>query len=120
MDGVEWLYAGASPIVPGGCTCPTMRPHLDWYKRIFFSEAYRHSIGVLDTNGNLILHIGSYGNYDSWHGPASKIKVGGDEIGLFVPRMMSGTDNYLCFQDWGERLAVLKLNYLAEETVQIQ
>jgi hypothetical protein len=40
--------------------------------------------------------------------------VGGDEIGLFIPRMISGTDNYLCFQDWGERLAVLKLNYHSE------
>jgi hypothetical protein len=65
------------------------------------------------------MHIGRYGNYDSWHGPQSKIPVGGDGIGLLVPRMMSGTDNYLCFQDWGERLVVLKLNYHAEEIVPI-
>ncbi|MFC1672210.1 hypothetical protein ACFL01_03645, partial [Planctomycetota bacterium] len=120
VTGAEWFYAGASPIVPGGCTCPTMRAHLDWYKRTFVSESYRHSIGVLDSNGNLIMHIGTYGNYDSWHGPKSKIKVGGDEIGLFIPRMISGTDNYLCFQDWGERLAVLKLNYHTVETTPIQ
>jgi hypothetical protein len=114
VSGAEWFYAGASPIVAGGCTCPTMRAHLDWYKRTFVSESYRHSIGVIDANGNLIMHIGTYGNYDSWHGPKSRIKVGGDGIGIFIPRMMSGTDNYLCFQDWGERLAVLKLNYHAE------
>jgi hypothetical protein len=119
IEGATWMYAGASPIVAGGCTCPTMRPHLDWYRRTFLSEAYRHSIGVLDSAGNLILHIGQYGNADSWHGPRSAVRVGGDEIGLLLPRMMSGTDNYLCFQDWGERLAVLKLNYHAEEAVGI-
>jgi hypothetical protein len=119
VEGAAWLYAGASPIVAGGCTCPTMRPYLDWYKRTFLSEAYRHSIGVVDANGNLILHIGRFGNADSWHGPRSAIKVGGDGIGLLVPRMVSGTDNYLCFQDYGERLVVLKLNYYAEESVAI-
>jgi hypothetical protein len=97
-----------------------MRPHLDWYKRTFLCEAYRHSIGVVDANGNLVLHIGRYGNYDSWHGPKSSIRVGGDEIGLFLPRMVSGTDNYLCFQDYGERLVVLKLNYHAEETAPVK
>jgi hypothetical protein len=120
LQGAAWIYAGASPIVAGGCTCPTMRPHLDWYKRTFLCEAYRHSIGVVDANGNLVLHIGRYGNYDSWHGPKSSIRVGGDEIGLFLPRMVSGTDNYLCFQDYGERLVVLKLNYHAEETAPVK
>jgi len=119
IEGASWIYAGASPIVAGGCTCPTMRPHLDWYRRTFLSEAYRHSIGVVDANGNLILHIGRYGNADSWHGPKSAIRVGGDEIGLFLPRMISGTDNYLCFQDYGERLVVLRLNYHAEGTVAV-
>jgi hypothetical protein len=119
MQGADWLYAGASPVVAGGCSCPTSRSHLDWYKRSFLPEAYRHSMAVLDSNGNLILHIGRYGNYDSWHGSKSKIPVEGDGIGMFLPRMISGTDNYLCFQDWGERLAVLKLNYHAEETVGI-
>jgi hypothetical protein len=33
--------------------------------------------------------------------------------------MVSGTDNYLCFSDHGERVIVLKLNYHAEETVGI-
>jgi hypothetical protein len=34
-------------------------------------------------------------------------------------RMVSGTDNYLCFSDRGERIIVLKLNYHAEESVGI-
>ncbi|MBA4387330.1 MAG: hypothetical protein C0404_05070, partial [Verrucomicrobia bacterium] len=77
IEGAEWLYAGASPIVVASCSCPTMRIHTDWYKRTFVPEQYRHSIGVVDTAGNLVLHIGQYGNFDSGNGPGSKIPVGG-------------------------------------------
>ncbi|MFC1672500.1 hypothetical protein ACFL01_05130, partial [Planctomycetota bacterium] len=119
VEGAEWLYAGASPIVCGECSCPTQRFHLDWYKRSFVPEAYRHSFGVLDTAGNLIMHLGRYGNYDSGFGAKSKVPIGGDNIAVFIPRFISGTDNYLVFSDWGERLVVLKLDYHAEESAGI-
>ncbi|MFC1671697.1 hypothetical protein ACFL01_01045 [Planctomycetota bacterium] len=119
VDGAAWLYAGASPNVSTGCSCPTQRMHLDWYKRSFVPEAYRHSFGVLDTNGNLIMHLGKYGNWDSAMGSKSKIRVGGDDIAVFVPRYISGTDNYLVYESWSERLTVLKIDYHAEETVAI-
>jgi hypothetical protein len=119
VEGAQWLYAGASPIVAGGCSCPNQRLHTDWYKRTYVPEAYRHSIGILDTNGNLIMHLGRYGNLDSADGPKSKIPVGGDEIGITIPRYVSGTDNYLCFSDLGDRIMLLRLNYCAEETVGI-
>jgi hypothetical protein len=118
VEGMEWLYAGASPM-PYGCSCPSQRLHLDWYKRTFVPEAYRHSFGVVDTAGNLIMHLGKYGNYDSGFGAKSRIPVGGDNIALHMPRYISGTDNYLAFCDWGERLVVLKIAYQAEETVGI-
>ncbi len=120
VEGAKWIYAGAGPQSAAGCTCPSMRPHLDWYKRTFLPESYRHSIGVVDTNGNLIMHIGSYGNFDSGDGPDSMIPVGGDNIGLTLPRFVSGTDNYLCFDDWAEKLVVLKLSYHEEESAGIQ
>ena len=119
VEGAEWLYAGASPIVSVSCSCPTQRMHLDWYKRVFVPEAYRHSFGVLDTAGNLIMHLGKYGNYDSGFGAKSKIPVGGDNIGVYIPRFIGGTDNYLVFCDWGERLVVLKIAYEAEESAGI-
>ncbi|MBA4389165.1 MAG: hypothetical protein C0404_14425, partial [Verrucomicrobia bacterium] len=119
VEGTEWLYAGASPIVYHSCSCPTMRHHTDWYKRTFVPEAYRHSIGVLDSNGNLVLHIGRYGNLDSASGSQGKIPVGGDGVAITFCRFVSGTDNYLVFEDHGERLVVLKLNYHAEQTVGI-
>jgi hypothetical protein len=120
VENVEWFYAGASPVVHTGCTCPTLRHHTDWYKRSFVPEAYRHSVGILDTAGNLIMHLGKYGNYDSGHGPKSRIPVGGDNIAFFVPRFISGTDNYLTIADWDERLVVLRLNYHVEEIQSIQ
>jgi hypothetical protein len=82
-------------------------------------EAYRHSIGVVDAAGNLILHIGRYGNYDSGRGAESRVPVGGDNIAMIQPRFISGTDEHLVFTDWCERIVVLKLEYHAEETVPI-
>ncbi|MBA4387364.1 MAG: hypothetical protein C0404_05245 [Verrucomicrobia bacterium] len=119
-EGTEWMYAGASPIVQGSaCKCPQMRHHTDWFKRTYVPEAYRHSIGVVDSAGNLIMHIGSYGNFDSGSGPASRIRVGGDEIGMCFNETVSGTDNYLAFDDHGERVVVLRLDYHAEQTAPV-
>ncbi|MBA4387739.1 MAG: hypothetical protein C0404_07145 [Verrucomicrobia bacterium] len=116
MEGSEWLYAGASPIVSTGCSCPTQRLHTDWYRRTYVPESYRHSFGIVDTAGNLVMHLGRYGNQDS----ANAMKPGSDDITVFSPRFISGTDNYICFEDWGERLTVLKIAYHAEESVGIQ
>ncbi|MEK7873482.1 MAG: hypothetical protein AAB502_06460, partial [Chloroflexota bacterium] len=116
MEGAEWLYAGASPVVESSCSCPTMRSHLDWYKRSYVPEAYRHSLGILDSAGNLILHVGRYGNHDD----ALQMKAGDTAVAMTMVRFVSGTDNYLVFEDNGERLVVLKLNYHAEETVPIR
>ena len=120
MEGAEWLYAGIGPIKHSGCQCPTSRLHLDWYKRTYAPEGYRHSFAAIDTAGNLITHIGRYGNFDSISGPKSKVPVGGDNIAMFENRFMSGTDNYLVYEAWGEGLVVLRINYHAEETVEIK
>ncbi|MFC1671700.1 hypothetical protein ACFL01_01060 [Planctomycetota bacterium] len=116
MEGAEWMYAGASPIVSNGCSCPTSRFHLDWYKRSWVPEAYRRSIGVVDTAGNLVMHVGRHGNRDD----ALAMKPGSEDVTLTFVRFVSGTDNYLCLEDNGEGLTVLKLEYHAEEIVPIQ
>ncbi|MFC1671943.1 hypothetical protein ACFL01_02285 [Planctomycetota bacterium] len=108
MEGATWFYAGASPITCNTCACPQLRPHTDWYKRTYVPEAYRHSIGIVDTAGNLVMHLGEYGNFDS----------GGTS--MFMVRFVSGTDNHLVFDDYGERLVSLKLNYHTEETTPIR
>jgi hypothetical protein len=39
---------------------------------------------------------------------------------VFLSRFISGTDNYIVYEDWGERIVVLKINYHAEESAPIQ
>ncbi len=120
IEGADWMYAGASPIVSGGCSCYQMRAHLDWYKRSYVPEAYRHSIGILDTNGNIIMHLGRYGTFDDAPGGPKGAKPGGTDIGMVLPRYISGTDDYLCYGDMGEKIVVLKLDYHAGETAAIE
>jgi hypothetical protein len=115
-EGVEWLYAGASPIVAKHCSCPQMRASLDWYKRSFVPENYRHSVGVLDANGNLIVHVGQYGNFDD----CGKTPFHGDGVALTRGAFVSTTDNHLCIADWGRRLIVVALLYHEEETVPVK
>lgn len=116
IEGAEWIYAGASPVVTHAevCSCFKQNFHLDWFKRSYVPESYRHSIGILDTNGNLIMHLGRFGNLDD----AARMSKGGEIIVTFN-RFISGTDNYLVYEDYGERIVVLKLNYHAEESVGI-
>jgi hypothetical protein len=119
-EGVEWMYAGATGIVAEHCDCPQMRASLDWYKRSFVPEVYRHSIGVLDSNGNLICHAGRYGNFDSDGRPGSPVPPGGDGIAMTRGVYVSTTDNHLAIEDWGQRLIVAKLRYHAEQTAPLK
>jgi hypothetical protein len=117
---MAWLYAGASPVRPlGRCTCPRQHLGLDWYKRIYVPENYRRSIGVLDTNGNLIMHLGEYGNFDDAPGGQNGCKPGGTDIRMMAVRFVSATDNYVVYGDWGEKLVALKLEYEEEATADI-
>jgi hypothetical protein len=120
VEGAEWVYAGASLMKPDDCMCYQIRPHLDWYRRSYVPEYYRHSIGIVDTAGNLILHVGRYGNFDSGYGEKSLVPVGGDGIASTMIRHISSTDNYLVFSDWAHRLVSARLAYHAEETVGIR
>jgi hypothetical protein len=121
VDGAEWMYAGAGPIVPNSCSCPNSRFWTDWYKRTWVPEAYRHGVGILDTNGNLIMHLGRYGNADSGRGEGSPVKVGGDGITFAHVQYVTGTDGYFCASDIAnERIVVVKVAYHEEAEAAIQ
>jgi hypothetical protein len=119
VKGAEWMYAGASPHPIGDCQCPQLRAHLDWYKRSYVPETYRRSIGILDANGNFIMRVGRYGNYDSQLGPKSRIPVEGGIASTFI-RFISGTDNCLVYAGQSTACTVLKLDYHAEHTIPIE
>ena len=113
-EGMLWSYGGMGDFsIPEGaetCTCPNNRFDLDYFARSFIPECYRQSVAVVDAGGNLILHIGQYGNEDS-RGPGT-MPVGGDGIAFAWPWYVSVTDRYLYVSDSvNDRIVVVKLDY---------
>ncbi|GMV80630.1 MAG: hypothetical protein AMXMBFR7_18140 [Planctomycetota bacterium] len=114
----EWMYGGlifsgkGDTDTGGGCSCWNGRFTLDLFGRSFAPETDHYSIAVLDSNGNLLLRIGQYGNRDS-AGPKSALPLGGDEVGLFHAQYVGvDTDRRLFVADGGNaRLLSVKLDY---------
>jgi hypothetical protein len=129
-EGAQWFYGGIGwDLKKGtGCSCWNARISLDLYARTFAPEIDRNSIAVLDTNGNLILRVGRYGNVDDGKplvaagGPPSPRSIGGDEVSLMYgmyPAVHS--DRRLFVADGGNyRIVSVKLGYNAEEKVALK
>ncbi|MFO7900166.1 MAG: hypothetical protein R6V58_14045, partial [Planctomycetota bacterium] len=80
-----------------GCLCASQsRFWLDYYGRSFLPEVDRYSVVVLDTNGNEMLRIGTYGNVDDGMplikegGPPAPRSIGGDEVAIMHGQMLNG------------------------------
>ena len=73
---------------------------------------------MLDSNGNLILHIGRYGNCDS-AGPKSLVPLGGDEVGMVHGAYLATmSDRRLFVADIAnDRVFSVKLDYHATESI---
>lgn len=65
-EGIEWLFVGIAPIAneQGQCICTASTFDIDSHARVFVPDAYRMCVSVLDTEGNLLLRFGRYGNQD--------------------------------------------------------
>jgi len=125
VEGAEWMYGGVgyggfnSSKGGGGCACWNARFALDLFARSFVTELNRFRVAVLDTNGNLIMRIGRYGNVDDGvplilkGGPAHPRPVGGDEVALCHPSYVAThTDHRLFIADYGNyRILSVKLDY---------
>ncbi len=122
IAGVEWYFGGVGwggfNTGGSGCSCWNCRFDLDRYARSFAPEPDRYSVAVLDTNGNLILRVGQYGNEDS-AGPGSRVPLSGDGVGLFHACFVAThTDRRLFIADAGNgRILGVKLGYHCEERV---
>jgi hypothetical protein len=122
--GADWLYGGVgfagfnSPRAGGGCACWFSRFALDYFARSIAPEVDHYSVAVLDSNGNLILRIGRYGNADS-AGPKSLAPLGGDEVALFhACEVGTHTDRRIFISDVGNgRIVSVKLSYQAEQRI---
>lgn len=78
VQGALWLTPG---VANGGdmsgrgtdfCHCTSTDFDVDDFGRMFAPDILRHRVTVLDTNGNVLLHFGAYGNQD-YCGPESHV-----------------------------------------------
>jgi len=71
VAGARWRFAGTG-ILPTSerywgdpsCVCLFSRLDVDPYGRVFAPDCFQFRVHVLDANGNLIGHVGRYGNAD--------------------------------------------------------
>lgn len=126
-ENVEWIYGGVG-LNNMACICWNARPALDLFARSFAPEINHFSVAVLDSNGNLILRLGRYGNVDDGkplvadEGPPNSRSIGGDEVALaYAAYLATHSDRRLFIADAGNsRIASVKLGYHAEERVPLK
>ncbi len=122
VEGQEWLYGGVGYCGKNrgvGCSCFNTRFCLDSFARCFAPEMDRYSVAVLDSAGNVILRIGTYGNADDGlplvkaGGPPRPRSIGGDEVALFHGAYLAAhTDRRLFVADPGNaRVLAVRLDY---------
>ena len=127
-DKALWAYGGISAGSTNHCWCRHGQFKVDSFGRVFAPEADRYSIAVLDTNGQLIMRIGQYGNADDGKplttGPAGAVhrSIGGDEVALFDAHYVTtDTDRRVFISDVGNgRIVSVKLDYHANERVALK
>lgn len=134
VEDAEWFYGGVGwngrgRESPGsGCDCWNTRFMIDYFERSFAPETDHCSVAVLDTNGNLVLRLGRYGNVDEGKplqaagGPSTTRSIGGDEVSLnYSTYVATHTDRRLFIADQGNhRLLSVKLGYHAEERMALK
>jgi hypothetical protein len=118
----EWLYGGVGfggKNRGTGCACWNFRFAHDDLARTFAPEMDRYSVAVLDSAGNLMTRIGTYGNVDDGRplvtdgGAPEPRSVGGDEVALFHGAYLAThTDQRLFIADPGNgRVLAVRLDY---------
>ncbi len=108
-----------------GCDCCHSSFDLDYFARAFVPEVEHCSVGVLDSNGNLILRVGTYGNVEDGkpligkNGPPQTRSIGRDEVALFyAPHLAVHSDRRLFIADLGnERILRVKLGYYTSKEI---
>jgi SMP-30/gluconolaconase/LRE-like protein len=147
ITNAEWLYGGVGFAGfnmighGGGCACWFARFTLDYFARSIAPEPHQYRVAMLDSAGNLILHIGRYGNVDDgrpcgtpWQNaqkrstaslpgePPNQRSIGGDEVSLMHACFVgTHTDRRVFIADYGNaRIVSVKLNYHATEKVALK
>jgi hypothetical protein len=95
ISNPEWIWSGLSS-QGGGCSCHHVRPEMDYYARQWIPTNHLNSIVVLDSNGNLIVRFGCYGNVDD---SLRDIKAGQDGLRFAWIKSITTSDNFLYVAD---------------------
>jgi len=142
LQGAEWLFGpvGADGHYGSGgrCHCRVQgRFALDYFGRSFAPEVDRFRIVVLDSNGNVILRVGRYGNVDDGmplvkpdlspaprrgrHPPKPRA-IGGDETAIMhVQSVKVDCDRRMFLADGGNQcIRSVKLGYHATEKIALK
>ncbi|MDD4889980.1 MAG: hypothetical protein PHU85_08610 [Phycisphaerae bacterium] len=117
IKDARWIFPGASNVVSWGaggtvaaCRCELSGLDVDGFGRSFFCDAGRFRVGAIDTAGNEVCWIGSYGNQDS-AGPA---------IAFAWPQALAVDDKSVYVGDrLNRRIVRVKLGYAAVETMAV-
>jgi hypothetical protein len=111
-EGIEWAYIGISPFMScwfASCMCCGDNFDLDPYARVLVPDAYRMCVQVLDTNGNLLLRFGRYGNWDDTQ----------KGIAFGRPRVVRSVGEKIHVDDPQNNMTtILDVVYTAKETVE--
>lgn len=133
VEGLEWAFSGVGidTKAPGAGKCHCVghsRFALDLFGRSFAPEIDHYCVAVLDSNGNLILRVGQYGNVEDSKplvpdgGPPNPRSIGGDEVALFHACYLAAHTGYRLFiADQGnQRIVSVRLDYHATERVALK
>ncbi|MGQ9662123.1 MAG: hypothetical protein ACUVWX_07280 [Kiritimatiellia bacterium] len=134
VEGAEWFYGGVGydgehhKNPDYGCDCCFSSFDLDYFGRSFAPEVEHCSVAILDSEGNLIVRVGRYGNVEDGvplvreGGPRECRSIGGDEVALFyAPHVATHTDRRLFIADVGnERIVSVRIGYRTEERVPLR
>lgn len=126
VAGSEWHYQGVSnvpsssdgPAPDPGCVCYNSHLSADPYGRVYAVNTFAFTVNMLDTGGNLITRIGSYGNADS-AGPKSAVPT--PEIALACPNDVSYAAEklYIC-DSVNRRVVVVRFDYDVEKKLAVE
>jgi hypothetical protein len=135
VDGAEWIFPGAgfAPVKTSNafpCQCWNMRFAVDHFGRSFVPEHRRDQVAVVDTNGNLVVQVGRYGNVDDglplhpWTDRRTQPprSIGGDEVSLCYAHFVgTHSDRYLFIYDgMNDCIKSVKLAYHLDRLIPLK
>jgi hypothetical protein len=142
VEGAQWMFGpvGADGHYGSGGKCDcyvNARFALDYFGRTFVPEVDRYRVVVLDTNGNVVMRIGKYGNIEDGvplvkpdpslvdkpgQQPLSPRSIGGDEVAIMhCMNLGVHTDRRLFLCDVGnDCIRSVKLGYDTQERVALK